>query len=173
MDMDRPSPSSLTRSLGLIPHPEGGYYKEVFRSADESALLPPRFGAGRPPLPYCTSIYYLVEAPDFSAFHRIKADELWYFHAGTGIAIHCLGGDGGYRRLDLGPGFAYFGAVAAGTWFSAEPCAPGDSLGKPWALVSCAVSPGFDFRDFELAGREALGRRYPDQKALIERLTRA
>jgi uncharacterized protein len=225
--MDRPSPSSLARSLALIPHPEGGYYKEVFRSADESALLPPRFGSERPPLPYCTSIYYLVEAPDFSAFHRIKADELWYFHAGTGIAIHCLCEDGVYRRLELGPWVGYFGAVAAGTWFAAEPCIPGPagaepcipgpagaepcilgpagaepcaadsagiaqfpapedlsretarsaqgnngSLGRPWALVSCAVSPGFDFRDFELAGREALGRRYPDRKALIERLTR-
>jgi uncharacterized protein len=180
MDTDRPA--SLARSLALIPHPEGGYYKEVFRSADESALLPPRFGSERPPLPYCTSIYYLVEAPDFSAFHRIKADELWYFHAGTGIAIHCLCEDGGYRRLELGPWLGYFGAVAAGTWFAAEPCilgpagaepcAPDASDGAPWALVSCAVSPGFDFRDFELAEREALGRRYPDRKALIERLAR-
>lgn len=172
MDLGSASPASVARSLALIPHPEGGYYKEVFRSADESAGLPPRFGAERPPLPYCTSIYYLVEAPDFSAFHRIKSDELWYFHAGTGIAIHCLCEDGGYRRLELGPWVGYFGAVAAGTWFAAEPCAPDDSSGKPWALVSCAVSPGFDFRDFELAGRETLGRRYLDRMALIERLTR-
>jgi predicted cupin superfamily sugar epimerase len=142
--------------------------------------LPPRFGTEREAMPYCTSIYYLVEAPDFSAFHRIKADELWYFHAGTGIAIHCLDRDGGCRRIDLGPCGEYFGAVAAGTWFAAEPCIIGPAgaepsgapAGRAWALVSCAVSPGFDYRDFELADRAALCREYPDRRSHIERLTR-
>jgi uncharacterized protein len=171
MDAAPLSPSALARSLGLTPHPEGGFFKEVFRSADLSPILPPRFGPERPPLPYCTSIYYLVEAPDFSAFHRIKADELWYFHAGTGIAVHILGPDGGYRVLELGPGGEYFGAVAALSWFAAEPRAPAAGP-RAWGLVSCAVAPGFDYRDFELADRAALGSEYPEHASLIERLTR-
>lgn len=164
MDAATLSPSALARSLGLIPHPEGGFYKEVFKSADESPVLPPRFGAGRRPMPYCTSIYYLIESPDFSAFHRIKADELWYFHAGTGITVHILAPGGGYRALELGPGAEFFGAVGALSWFAAEP--------RTWGLVSCAVSPGFDYRDFELADRAALCREFPERSALIERLTR-
>jgi uncharacterized protein len=166
------SPSSLARSLGLSPHPEGGFYKEVFRSADESPSLPPRFGADRRSLPYCTSIYYLVESPDFSAFHRIKADELWYFHAGTGITVHVLGPGEGYRVLELGPGGEYFGAVSALSWFAAEPRASPGAAPRAWGLVSCAVSPGFDYRDFELANRAALRREYPERASLIERLTR-
>jgi len=192
MDHEAASPESVARSLGLVPHPEGGFYKEVYRSADQCLALPGRYGAGRPPLPYCTSIYYLAAAPDFSAFHRIKSDELWYFHQGTGIVVHVLEPSGGCRALELGPGRGYFGAVAGGTWFAAEPAAFGSdgadgaavatgaagadgaaSRGRAWALVSCAVSPGFDYRDFELAERAALVREYPARRALIERLTRA
>jgi uncharacterized protein len=147
---------------------------EVFRSADQSPVLPPRFGAGRLPMPYCTSIYYLVESPDFSAFHRIKADELWYFHAGTGITVHVLAPGEGCRALELGPGAEFFGAVGALSWFAAEPSVRAGAASAPraWGLVSCAVSPGFDYRDFELADRAALCREFPERSALIERLTR-
>jgi uncharacterized protein len=174
MPEDAVTPESLARELGLSPHPEGGYYKEVYRCADEIAPLPARFGAGRNGLPYSTSIYYLAASPDFSAFHRIRSDELWYFHAGTGMRVHCLDSRGGYRAIELGPRGPYFGAVAAGAWFAAEPYAR-ESAGaeRAWALVGCAVSPGFDFRDFELADRAALGREHPDHASLIERLTRA
>jgi len=170
---DRVSPAELVASLGLKAHPEGGFYKETYRSVDESAALPERFGSGREKLAYCTSIYYLLEAPDYSAFHRIKSDELWYFHAGTGLCIHCLEPGGAYRSIELGPGREYFGAVAGGTWFSAEPLGPVPVAARPWCLVGCAVSPGFDFRDFELAKRSALIMEYPERAALIERLPRA
>lgn len=174
----------LVEELGLIPHPEGGFYKETYRSVDEAAALPTRFGIGHAPLPYCTSIYYLLEAPDFSAFHRIRSDELWYFHAGTGLVIHCLGSGGSYRRLELGPGKGYFATVSAGEWFSAEPLGPrpadAEPLGprpvgpgeRPWFLVSCAVSPGFDFCDFEIAEGALLTADYPQHADLIRRLTR-
>ncbi len=173
----RDSPESLVRSLGLIPHPEGGFYKETYRCADEADALPQRFGREAGPRAYCTSIYYLLEAPDFSAFHRIKSDELWYFHAGTGLRIHCLEPGGSYRALELGPGREYFAAVPAGDWFAAEPldtqpAEAADPAERPWCLVGCAVSPGFDFRDFELADRSALVNDYPDQVSLIGRLTR-
>jgi len=176
----RDSPQELISALGLISHPEGGFFRETYRGADESSALPSRFGPGRDPLPYCTSIYYLLEAPDYSAFHRIKSDELWYFHAGTGLAIHCLEPGGAYRALELGPDRDYFAAVLAGSWFAAESLShrpAGDDSAVPnaraWCLVSCAVSPGFDFRDFELADRSALVKEYPEKASLIERLSRS
>jgi hypothetical protein len=167
------STESLIRKLGLEPHPEGGYFKECYRSADASGDLPPRFGKDRESLPFCTSIYFLVADPDFSAFHRIKSDELWYFHAGTGIVVHELKPDRSYSALRLSPGGSFFCTVSAGSWFAAEPAsAQATNVGSAWALVSCVVSPGFDYRDFELAPSAALAEEYPEYRALIERLTR-
>lgn len=182
MNRTDPSPESLVRRLGLIPHPEGGYYKEVYRCDDRIVSPPSRFGPDRGDLSLCTSVYYLVESPDFSAFHKIKSDELWYFHAGTGIIVHCLDERGAYQALELGPGREYFGLVRAGLWFAAESTAfdkadetdmlNGSSASRPWALVSCAVSPGFEFQDFELASRDSLLKSYPAHEALIVRMTR-
>jgi uncharacterized protein len=166
---------ALVASLGLKPHPEGGYFDECYRSSDASGDLPERFGAERGSLPFCTSIYYLLAGSDFSAFHRIKSDELWYFHEGSGMVVHAIERGGEYRRFELGPGGAYFCAVRAGSWFSAEPYVPGPAAGdadEAFALVSCAVSPGFDFRDFEIAGREELAAAFPRHRTLIERFTR-
>jgi len=182
MNSTEASPESIVRRLGLIPHPEGGYYKEVYRSEDRIESPPSRFGPGRADLSLCTSVYYLVEAPDFSAFHRIKSDELWYFHAGTGLIVHCFNESGAYQAFELGPGREYFGLVRAGSWFAAESAAfdeaaesdtqDGSRAGRPWALVSCAVSPGFEFQDFELASRDSLLKSYPEHEALIVRMTR-
>jgi len=176
------SSETLVRRLDLAPHPEGGYYKEVYRCSDEVDRLPSRFGEARGGRSYCTSIYYLLQAPDFSAFHRIKSDELWYFHAGTGLIVHCFNESGAYQAFELGPGREYFGLVRAGSWFAAESAAfdeaaesdtqDGARAGRPWALVSCAVSPGFDFQDFELASRDSLLKSYPEHEALIVRMTR-
>jgi hypothetical protein len=182
MNSTEASPESIVRRLGLIPHPEGGYYKEVYRSEDRIESPPSRFGPGRADLSLCTSVYYLVEAPDFSAFHRIKSDELWYFHAGTGMTVHCLDEKGAYQALELGPGREYFGLVRAGLWFAAESAAFDEAsgsnrhdaatAGRTWALVSCAVSPGFDFRDFELGSRDFLIKNYSEHASLVRRLTR-
>jgi uncharacterized protein len=167
------SSEEAVKRLGLQPHPEGGFFKECYRSDDLSPSPPPRFGAGRGPVPYCTSIFYLLAGSDFSAFHRIKSDELWYFHEGSGMIVHELEAGGAYRAHELGRGAAFFCAIKAGSWFGAEPCISGAAPAEPaWALVSCAVSPGFDYGDFELAARAALTRSYPDHRALIERLTR-
>jgi predicted cupin superfamily sugar epimerase len=166
--------AGIIERLGLAPHPEGGYYRQTYVSKDSTPGLPGRFGPERGPMPFLTSIYYLLAGRDFSAFHRIKSDELWYFHAGTGMRVWEIRAEGSLVEHRLGPEADYFCAVGSGSWFSAEPLILGaDAAAKaPWALVGCAVSPGFDFRDFELADRSELAAANPRPRELIERLTR-
>jgi predicted cupin superfamily sugar epimerase len=165
-------PEDYIRHLGLLAHPEGGYYKEVFRSEETLSpeQLPARFGGARQVI---TSIYFLIK-PDFpSHFHRIKSDEIWYFHDGNGLIIHVLHPDGAYEKLALGrdlpSGQRLQACVPAGSWFAAE-CA--SNLAPQFSLVSCAVAPGFDFADFELAERLPLQSHYPKHHDLIQRFTR-
>jgi hypothetical protein len=136
--------------LQLLPHPEGGYFKEVFRDQKE---YPPH-GSFSGPRNYSTSIYYLLEKTDFSSFHRIQSDETWHHYDGGCILIHYfenqelitkkLG-----KRLEEGEHPQH--TVPKNTWFAAEPAADCE-----YALMGCTVAPGFDFRDFELAMWEDL-----------------
>lgn len=164
---------ALISSLALEKHPEGGFFKECYKSADRSSDLPASFPADRGSMPFLTSIYYLLESPDYSTFHRIKADELWYFHEGTGLVVHAIEPDGEYRAFALGPGAGYFCAVKAGSWFAAEAVPLDGATSGAWALVSCAVSPGFDYRDFEIATKVELVAQFPKHRAIVERLTKA
>lgn len=149
--------------LSLQPHPEGGYYKETYRSAFQAAA------AGEAPGAAVTSIHYLLEGEDFSAFHRIAYPELWYFHDGEPLAIHEIDAVGNYsaRTLGRGEGQHLSLAVEPGTWFAAE--LPGKT---GFSLVSCAVAPGFRFEIFEMARREDLLRHAPARADIIRRLTR-
>lgn len=155
--------------LGLLPHPEGGFYREMHRSPEQvsSAALAERFTGDRS---YLTSIYFLIKSEYPSHFHRIKSDEIWYFHQGMSVIIHLIDVHGKYRFKRLGDvtsGLDCFQlCIDAGTWFAAE--VPGDDA---YALVSCAVAPGFDFQDFELAKAEPLKQICSSQAALIDRLT--
>ncbi len=151
--------ASLIRRLQLIPHPEGGYYRETYRS-DVTVHLPEIFSG---PRSAATGIYYLLEKRDFSAFHRIKSDEMWHFYAGDPIRVHVLNQDA-YECIELGTGL-YQAVVPAGAWFAAE------STGA-FSLVGCTVAPGFDFADFEMADKGQLLQRYKEHADLIERLTR-
>jgi len=159
----------LIGQLDLIRHPEGGWFKETYRSTEQFAAsaLPERFGGERS---LCTSIYFLLEQGDFSALHRIKSDELWHFHSGCAVLIHLIAPDGSYQELRLGSdtaaGEQFQAVVPAGCWFGAEP------TGEGYALVGCTVAPGFDFADFELGRREELVLRYPGHAGLVRRLTR-
>lgn len=135
---------ALITALGLRPHPEGGHYREVFRSACQVQLHEVQRSAG-------TSILYLLSEGARSAWHRIDADEIWYFHAGNPLALHVLQPDGGLVTHRLGdplrdPGSVFQAVVPAGLWFSAEPADP-----EGFALVGCAVAPGFEFSGFQLA----------------------
>ena len=158
--------------LNLQAHPEGGFFREFYRSADELQPpgLPARFPGARSA---ATSIFYLLRGREYSAFHRLRLDELWHFHTGTSaLEVHVLESDGAARILTLGPspeeGQHLAGHVSAGLWFAAR-CADPDG----YALAGCTVAPGFSFEDFELAERDALLRQYPQHRELIASLTRA
>lgn len=143
--------------LNLLPHPEGGYYKEVFRSekqvdGDKSAL---------------TSIYYLLENEDASAFHRLTSPEVWYYHAGYPLMVYVIHPDGALRShlMTTDPSGEQQLAIEAGCWFAA---ALPSRFG--YALVSCAVAPAFSFDNFELATFDALATLYPQHEELLKRL---
>jgi uncharacterized protein len=159
--------------LDLRPHPEGGYFRETYRAAEvvDAAALPARFTG---PRSFSTAVYFLITPDAFSAFHRIRSDELWHFYAGDAVTLAILDADGkGALTIaslgrDLARGEAPQVVVPAGSWFAAEVV----STGK-FALVGCTVAPGFDFADFDLAERDGLLGQYPQHRGVIERLTRA
>ena len=159
----------LINTLGLAPHPEGGWFRETYRATEKvpGTVLPGRFSGDRS---FCTAIYYLLEKGDISAFHRIKSDELWHFHTGTVLTVHLFSQEGDYRALplgaDLAAGASFQVVVPGGCWFGAEVTGGGD-----FSLVGCTVAPGFDFVDFEMANRESLLLQFPAHEDLIRRLT--
>ncbi len=150
--------------LQLQPHPEGGFYKEVFRSETE-VMRPPSLLTKKA----CTSIYYLLEGEDFSGFHRIASDEIWYFHKGVPLHIHVIDENGEHLTLELSDESTgnLSVVVRAGLWFAAE--IPSKSS---FTLVSCAVAPGFEFNEFEMAVKEQLTVLYPQHADLFAKLTR-
>lgn len=155
--------------LDLTAHPEGGYYKQVYK-ADESIskeALPKRFIADRV---FSTSIYFLLKDDEVSRFHRILSDELWFFHAGSALSVYIILDTGELQSFTLGSnssaGEVFQAVVPAGCWFGAAL-----DVKTSFALVSCVVAPGFEFEDFELANREDLLKVYPQHKNLIHKLT--
>ena len=156
-------------NLSLTAHPEGGFFREVYRSKEElpHASLPSRFSGSRS---FATSIYYLLEKGDFSGFHRIKSDETWHFYRGGALDLHILD-NGKYELVVIGSNIAAGNhlqyTVPAGAWFASEP-----SIDSWYSLLGCTVSPGFDFSDFELAHKDALLKEYSPQADLIRRLAR-
>ena len=154
----------LIDALGLEAHPEGGWFREVFRSPEriERAGLPERFPTARS---LATSILYLLATGERSCFHRLRADELWCHHAGGAMHLHLLE-RGAARTLVVG-GDTPQASVPHGTWFAAEP-APDAGF----ALVGCFVSPGFEYEDFELASRERLLAEFPAEQAVVTKFTR-
>jgi predicted cupin superfamily sugar epimerase len=155
--------------LNLERHPEGGYYRETYRSDEiiKHAGLPDRFPG---PRVFSTSIYFLLPGTEISQLHRIKSDELWHFHIGGTLVIHMIEPGGRLRSIKLGQdlegGERLQAAVPAGCWFGAKLEDP-DSF----CLVGCTVAPGFDFEDFQLADRSELLQTYPQHRKIIELLT--
>jgi uncharacterized protein len=163
------SAEELIRILRLRLHPEGGYFAETYRSGGLIARgnLPARFAGDRP---YSTSIYFLLPHSATSRLHRLAADEIWYFHLGGPLTIVELQPDGAVEQIVLGAdvrnGQRLQHVVKAGTWFGAF-----TNPQSKYALVGCAVAPGFDYADFEIGKRQQLIKGFPHAKALIERLT--
>lgn len=154
--------------LDLLPHPEGGFYKEMYRSPlSVSADIMEEGLAGDRNL--ATGIYFLITEGNFSAFHRIKSDEMWHFYYGEPLIVHVIELSGKYTKLAIGldieKGQTPQALVPAGAWFASE------SLGA-YSFVGCTVSPGFDFQDFELAKKAELIREFSHHSELIERLSR-
>lgn len=154
----------LIDNLKLIPHPEGGYYKETYRSEETTKN---KNGDSRN---VCTAIYFLLEDKDKSHFHRIQSDELWFFHLGVPLEIfYILNGmlQSVILGNDFGSGSVMQFKIPANTWFAAK---LKNEAG--FALVSCTVAPGFDFADFELASREKLISEFPHLESIINEFTR-
>jgi predicted cupin superfamily sugar epimerase len=157
--------------LGLEPHPEGGWFREVYRAKESvpASGLPARYGG---PRAFSTSIYFLLASGQVSRLHRLASDEVWHFYAGGPLRFHVFGEDGTYRSFLMGrdprrrqalqavlPGGATFGVEVAGR--------------RSYALCACTVAPGFEYADFAFARREDLAARFPGRRALIARLARA
>ncbi len=157
---------SIIDALDLQPHPEGGFYKEVHRSA---TVVCDAKGSGNK----CalTSIYYLLSGKDFSSWHRIKSDETWYFHLGCDVLIYFFDENKLLQTIQLGLASKKLQAtILANTWFAAKPLSE-----NSYCLVSCAVAPGFEFDDFEIAKREVLLDEFASSREnvqIIEALTR-
>ena len=157
------------RALKLVQHPEGGYFRETYRSSESipARALPARYAG---PRAFSTSIYFLLDKGQVSHFHRLRSDEVWHFYDGGPLLFHIFEDDGAYRRLRLGRGPKTGDALQAvlprGAVFGAELVRP-----APFALCGCTVAPGFDFADFEFGRRGELLARFPKHKALIRRLT--
>jgi predicted cupin superfamily sugar epimerase len=179
--------------LRLEPHPEGGYFRQTYKSELMIAPAPARsltrsdrrtgqtkiakgatlewgtqgFGARAA----STAIYFLLEDENFSAFHRLRSDEMWHFYAGSPLVVHVIDQAREYSSIllgsDLEQGEVFQAVVKAGCWFASEV-----KDQRSWALVGCTVAPGFEFEDFELAKRRELLRIHPQHRELIERLTR-
>ena len=161
---------SIIDTLELSPHPEGGFFKETYRSEgfiSESDLNDDIDGKRN----YSTGIYFLLTSNTFSAFHRIKQDEMWHFYKGSSLKLHIISESGKYSNAIIGNNLEKDEApqftVKARDWFAAEVLNDNN-----YSLVGCTVSPGFDFRDFELPKRTDLVSKFPQHSEIITRLTR-
>jgi predicted cupin superfamily sugar epimerase len=156
------------QKLQLTSHVEGGSYKEIYRS---SLVLPQgsltlQHNGNRNAM---TSIYFLLEHGEFSAFHRIASDELWHHYYGDDLSIYEIDTNSTLTRHLLGnsPAASPFVSIRAGSWFGSRAENP-----NSYTLCGCTVAPGFDFADFELANRDALTALYPAHHEIIAELTR-
>lgn len=169
MSQNHEQADDLILKLNLSPHPEGGWFREVYRSAEKihAVCLPDRFQSDHS---FSTSIYYLLQNRDFSAFHRILSDETWHFYLGSPVKLYILQ-KGILQTILMGdnPGYGHTFqyTVPFGCWFAAEVSVPGS-----FALLGCTVSPGFEFDDFEMASLAELQEDYGRYATLIRRMTR-
>ncbi len=153
--------------LELIKHPEGGYFREIYRAGEMFSIDPPKKHLKRNA---STSIYFMLEGTQKSKFHRLKFDELWHFYDGTCAKVYVIDEKGNLSELIIGKdterGEVFQLAIKKNNWFAAEVMDK-----KSFALIGCTVSPGFDFSDFELANKEFLLKKFPQYKSLIQKFT--
>ncbi len=158
------------KKLRLTPlDPEGGYFRETYCSQEiiHKESLPDRYPAERV---FSTAIYFLLAGEQVSKFHRLRSDEVWFYHAGSSLTVYIIERDGTLRQLRVGPDIDSGGQpqvfIPHGVWFGAKV-----DQENSYTLVGCAVAPGFVFEDFELANRKHLITDYPQHREIIELLT--
>lgn len=163
------SADKLIQKLNLSPHPEGGYFRETYRS-DESIAghqLPRRYDGDRS---FSTAIYFLLKRKQFSAYHLLQSDEVWHFHLGSPLTIYCIAPDGTRTDIvlgnDINGGETLQAIIGKGIWFAA---AVNDK--SSYSLVGCTMAPGFDFADFTLGERKKLIDTFPQHRKIITELT--
>jgi predicted cupin superfamily sugar epimerase len=162
-----PSALAVVEQLGLSPHPEGGHFAETFRSplGVASDAHPSERSAS-------TAIYFLLATDEFSAFHRVRSDEVWHHYAGDVLELHSIDAQARHDRRLLGTDLVWGErpqlVIPAGVWQAARP------MRGPagYVLVGCTVAPGFEFADFDMPSRGELVQRYPELRTVIEELTR-
>ena len=153
----------IINKLEMLPHPEGGYYKETYRSEEQTIN---KEGNKRNT---STAIYYLLENNNISRFHRIKSDELWFFHQGNAIEIVSIKNNKLVSITlgnDIDKGEVQQAVIPANVWFASSV-----KDGQGFGLVSCTVAPGFDFADFEMAKQDELLQEYPMLESVIKKYT--
>lgn len=160
----------LIATLGLQPHPEGGHYRETWRSdgAIPEAALPRGFAGGS--RSFSTAILFVLQSHERSVLHRIASDELWFFLEGDPLEVISLSTDdasAAVTRLGRPPDGLLTHVVPAGHTFGARV-----ATGGAFALVACVVAPGFDFRDFSMPSRSKLLEAFPSHAAIVSALTR-
>ncbi|MFO7789840.1 MAG: cupin domain-containing protein [Bacteroidales bacterium] len=152
---------------GMEAHPEGGWFREIYRSNETFSP-----SSKKETRSLCTSMMYLLEDDDYSAFHRIESDELWHYCDGSAdVYLHCFSEDGEYNLKVLGIDSQQAVPcllIPGNTWFAAELAHKSGAF----ALSGCTVSPGFDFNDFEMADGQKLAGMFPDHASLIQRLSK-
>lgn len=152
----------LVAQLDLRPHPEGGFYKEIYRSD-----LGVNTASGERSI--MTSIYFLLTSDNISKFHQIKSDEMWFYHEGSPLTVHMIDESGRYEKIKVGPAGEENRPqqmVPAGVIFGSTV----DEFDS-YSLVSCVVAPGFNFEDFRLFSKEELLPKFPEHEEIIQMLT--
>jgi predicted cupin superfamily sugar epimerase len=161
---------AIIERFALLPHPEGGFFREVHRSA-LTIEHPGIAASAERHRSSGTFIYFLLASDDFSAFHRVRAsDEIWHVYAGGPLELHTLDDEHGYVEHVLTPDLTRgepAHVVPGGCWQAAR-LAPG----SPFAFCGCTVAPGFDFADFEMPPAAVLVAAYPSHARIIRELTR-
>ena len=161
---------NLLENLQLLPHPGGGFYKEVYRSQGiiPKTALSQKFSGDRS---YCTSIYSLLTSENFFGFHKVKQDEIYHFYGGSSLTVHTISQEGNYLKrklgMDLENGEQPQLVIPAECWFASNVEAE-----YSYALIGCTVAPGFHFDDFESAQRKTLSEKYPQLKDIIHKFTK-
>jgi uncharacterized protein len=164
-----PKAKNYINKLELIPHPEGGYFKEYYRADEKISFegLPERYTNARS---FHTSIYFLLEGSQISSLHKLKSDEIWHHYDGCSLMVHIIDENGMLHKILVGKnidkGESPQIVVRKDCWFGAELTEK-----NSFALIGCGVSPGFEFDDFELGKRQELLKLYPGFKETIIQLT--